>query len=376
MRKPFMYGKPVEGEHFIGRKKEIEQLKNLLQYGTNVVLISPRRWGKTSLVNRVSTEIQSNEIKVIQLDAFLCRSEFDFYNAFAAAVLKQTSSKLEEWKQNAQDFLGRIMPKFSFSPDNMQEYSVSMGMTSKTHSPEEILNLPEKIAQRKGWHIIICIDEFQQIGDFPETLAVQKTIRTVWQKQKNVSYLLYGSKKHMMSTLFQQKEKPFYKFGSTLFLTPIPTEEWIPYLCGRFESEGKKLTEELAANICQRVENHSSYVQQLAMATLINTDGPEVTEKELEAGFNDLLNECDIIFTEKTENLTTYQMNFLRALHDGVTSNFGEANIREKYALGSYSNISRIKTALIEKELIDTKEEGIFFADPLLKYWLRNRLMR
>lgn len=368
-----MFGVSVGPKYFIGREAEIERLSANFKYGINTILISPRRIGKTSLVKRVAGEVDKQKTKVIHLDIFSCRSEYDFYNMFAAAVLQQTASRMEEWKQNAQEFLSRLTPKMSFSPEPMQEYAISLGITPKTHRPDEILNLPEQIAKKKGYHIIMCIDEFQQVGDFPDSITVQKRLRTAWQHQENVTYCLYGSKKNMMTALFQQRSKPFYKFGQTLELGTIPTETWIPYLCDRFHSEGKVLPKEIAIKICDRVENYSSYVQELAYDTFLRTGSAPCTDETLDKAFEDLLDENTSIFIEKTERLTSYQLNFLHAISDGIHNDFGKSSIKDEYNLGSSSNIPRIKTALLERELIEKKDNGLFIADPVMKQWLKRR---
>lgn len=376
MRKPFVFGVAVEDENFVGRSKEINMLTNNFKYGVNTILLAPRRMGKTSLVKRVAKDVQTDEIKIVHLDIFSCRNEYDFLNMFASAVLKQTSSHLDEWMQNARDFLSRIVPQVSFSPDPTQDYSISLGITPKTHQPEEILNLPEQIARKKGIHIVVCIDEFQQVGEFPDSLYVQKRMRSVWQHQQNVSYCLYGSKKNMMITLFQQRSKPFYKFGSTMELGTIPAEDWTPYLRRQFTSEGRTLSEPLATKICDMVELHSSYVQQLAFNVLVCTPtGEAVSEDILNQAYENLLDENTSLFQEKTESLTSYQLNFMKAIIAGVHEDFGKTNIREEYNLGSHSNIVRIKTALIEKELIETRSDGVFIADPVMKKWLSSRCL-
>lgn len=369
-----MFGVAVDAEHFIGREKEIEKLASHMRYGVNTILISPRRWGKTSLVNRVAREVADEHLKVVKVDIFSCRSEYDFYNAFASALLQQTASRLEEWRQNAQEFLSRLVPRLSFSPEPNHDFSLSLGITPKNYTPEEILNLPERIAQKKGYRIVVCIDEFQQIGDFPDSMSVQKRMRTVWQHQKNVSYCLYGSKKHMMSALFQQRSNPFYKFGTTMYLDVISTEDWLPYLCDRFEQEGKHLPRPLAERICAMVDNHPSYVQQLAFNTLICTRGDTAEEESLAEAYSSLIDENTPLFMEKTERLTTYQMNFLRAIIAGVHQDFGAAEIREEYNLGAPSNIVRIKHVLIEKEFVDILPDGIYIADPILKDWLQRNI--
>ena len=244
--KPFIFGVATSGDNFTDREKETERLLLNFRHGVNTVLISPRRWGKTSLVQKVCRLAQSDKLKVVYLDIFSCRSDKDFYDAFAAAVLKQTSSKLDEWLENAKLFLSRISPKISMGTDPITDFSISLEMNPKSNDVDEILQLPEKIAQKKGCNIVVCIDEFQQIAEFKDSKTFQKRLRTVWQLQKSVSYCLFGSKKHLMNELFEKKSLPFYKFGDAIYLPKIGTSDWVDYICGRFEATGKQISIELA----------------------------------------------------------------------------------------------------------------------------------
>lgn len=371
--RPFMFGIPVEDAHFIGRQAEMERLAANFRYGINTILLSPRRWGKTSLVNKVAAMINSKDVIVVTMDIFSCRNEYDFYNMFSEAILKQTSSKVDEWKDLAKGFIERLVPKISLSLDGQSEYGVSLGITPKTHQPEEVLVLPEIIANRKGCHIVVCIDEFQQVGEFPDSISVQKRMRSVWQHQKNVSYCLYGSKMHMMTNLFQKKSYPFYKFGELLYLKNIPLETWVPYIQGGFAKQGKHISEPLVKQLCESVDYQSSYVQQLAYDTLLLTD-KEVTEDILKAALNDLIDQNSVVYIEQTQSLTSYQLNFLRAILAGQSSDFGKKAIRETFDLGSPSNIARLKNTLIDKELIEMTPKGFIIADPVLRLWLKRVL--
>ena len=211
VNKSFVYGISVTGNNFTDRIKETQRLKMNFENGQNVILISPRRMGKTSLIRRVQEIVDNSIVQTVYIDIYDCRSEYDFYNKFAVALMKQTANKMDLVLENIKQFLVRLTPKISFQPDPITEYSLSLGITPKDYSPEEILALPELIAQRIGKHIVICIDEFQQIGEWSDSLQIQKRMRGVWQHQQNVSYCLFGSKKHMMMNLFQNKHMPFNK---------------------------------------------------------------------------------------------------------------------------------------------------------------------
>lgn len=371
--KPFIFGIATSGDNFTDRKKDTERLLLNFQHGVNTVLISPRRWGKTSLVQKVCHLAQSDKLKVVYLDIFSCRSDKDFYDAFAAAVLKQTSSKLDEWLENIKLFLSRVSPKISIGTDPMTDFSISLEMNPKREDIEEILQLPEKIAQKKGFNIVICIDEFQQIAEFKDSKTFQKRLRTVWQLQKSVSYCLFGSKKHLMNELFEKKSLPFYKFGDAIYLSKIGTADWVEYICSRFMVTGKVITKELAERICRMVDNHSSYVQQLAWLVWIRTD-QLATINDLEAAYQDIIEQNTPLFEKQTESLTTYQMNFLRAIIDGVHSEFTTQETLNKYQLGSSANVAIVKKALVKKELIEVEKRQIVISDPLLAVWLKKEL--
>ncbi len=368
--KPFIFGVATSGDNFTDREKETARLLSNFQHGVNTVLISPRRWGKTSLVQKVCRLTQSDKLKIVYLDIFSCRSDGDFYNAFAAAVLKQTSSEWDEWVENAKLFLSRISPRISLGPDPMSDFSISLELNPKSDDIDEILQLPEKIAQKKGINIVVCIDEFQQIAEFKDSKMFQKRLRSVWQLQKSVSYCLFGSKMHLMNELFEKRNLPFYKFGDAVYLPKISTSDWVKYICGRFEATGKHISKELAEKICRTVDNHSSYVQQLAWLVWIQTK-EVATDQNFEDAFQDIVDQNTPLFEKQTESLTTYQMNFLRAIVNGVHKEFTTQEVLQKYQLGSSANVSTVKRALIKKELIETEKQQVIIPDPVMRIWLK-----
>lgn len=370
MNRAFVYGMSVEGENFTDRVQETKRLKLNFENGINVILVSPRRMGKSSIVKKVKSEITDPAIKVIFMDIYDCRSEYDFYNRFASVLMKETATKTEQIFENIKRFLVRLTPKIAFSPEPLSEISLSLGITPQNYQPEEILQLPELIAKEQGVHLVICIDEFQQIGEFSDSQTIQKRLRGIWQHQRNVSYCLFGSKKHLMTKLFQNRKMPFYQFGEMMYLDKIPTADWVTFICSRFESQGKHISEALAQKICDTVEGHSSYVQQLAWNVLAETE-KETTDLDFENGVQALMAQCSGLFEQHIQGLTSYQLNFIRAICDGVHTDFGSKAILEQYNLGTKSNISRIKTALRDRELIDVTRDGVFLEDPVFRLWLR-----
>ena len=369
---PFIFGKAAEGTYFTDRTEDAKRLHANLTHGINTIIISPRRWGKTSLVKKVIADISRPDIKPVFIDIFQCKSEYEFYHAFASAVIKQTSSRLDEWVETAKNFLSNISPKFSFGSDPMNDFSLSFEWNPKDDTETDILQLPEKIAQKKDVHLVICLAEFQQIADFDDTQKFQKKLRSVWQHQQNVTYCMFGSKKHLMENIFNDKANPFYKFGDMMFLKKIPTEEWVPFICAKFQETGKKISPELASKICEATENLSSYVQHLAWVVWYKTD-KVVTNKDVTAAIDDLLEQNKVFFQREVEQLSELQLNFLRALANGVTTGFSRKDVIKKYRLESSANVQSVKKALLKKDLINVDGQEISFNDSLFKQWLKRQ---
>lgn len=371
----FVFGVSVSDYNFIGRKEEIRRLKMNFEEGINTILISPRRWGKTSLVRKVCEVVDRKKVIPVFVDIFKCKTEYEFYNALAEAVLKQTASKAELWMDNARDFIARLSPKVSFSPEPNSEFALSLGISPKTHAPEEILSLAEEIAQKKQKRIVVCIDEFQQIGEMADSVSIQKRLRSVWQHQRLTSYCLFGSKKHTMMNVFQKRNMPLYQFGDFKFLDKIPTATWVEYIVQHFQDRQRTISAEQAAKICQLVDNYSSYVQQLSWLVFSLIDeGQVVTDEHLKQGVKDLLNSQEQLFMQQIEPLTAYQMNFLRCILSGHHDDFGETAVREEFQLGSVSNITRLKTALVDKDIVEMSGKRYYITDPVFALWFRSRM--
>lgn len=371
MENPFVFGKAAEDANFTDRVEDAKRLEANLTHGINTILISPRRYGKTSLVKAVIEKCrQSSEVVMVYVDVFACKSEYDFYRSLATAIIRQTSSKMEEWIASAQSFLSSISPKFSFGSDPMNDFSLSFDWNPKeSHGVEELLNLPEQIAKKKGIQIVVCIDEFQQIGEMSDSLTFQKKLRTVWQHQQHVTYCIFGSKKHMMTSLFNDQKMPFYKFGDMMFLQRIPSKEWVPFVIKKFKETGKTISREQVFRICEVTENLSSYVQHLSWIVWYSSD-KVVSNKNVEDAIEGLLEQNKVFFQREIEQLTDLQLNLLKAIANGVTSGLTKKDVLRKYRLETSANVQVVKKALIAKDMIDVEDQVLSFNDPLLKLWI------
>lgn len=258
----------------------------------------------------------------------------------------------------------------------LNDFSLSFEYNPANNTTEEVLQLPELIARTKGYRIVVCIDEFQQIGEFADSLTFQKKLRSVWQLQSNVSYCLYGSKKHMMERMFQSRSYPFYRFGDLFYLGKIGEDDWVQYIQQRFRATGKDIPVELAQVICRTTDRYSSYVQQLAWLVWLRTN-QTTTGDDVQYAIDRLLDACEPLFIQQTEDLSAYQLNFLHALANGISTGFTQAAVLKEYRLGTAANVTRLKKSLTEKDLITTDApRQLVISDPILKMWLKRRLWR
>ncbi len=366
---PFLFGKIAAKAEFTNRARERKQLKTNFVSGTNTIMISPRRWGKSSLVKQVALDLKSKkQLKISLLDLFNVKTEEEFYKHLTTELLKSSASKMEELFANAKQLLGNLIPRISFGTDATSEISVSMDWQQVVSEPNDVLDLAEKIAIKNNCKIVVCIDEFQNISSFSDPVAFQKKLRARWQHHEHVTYCLYGSKRHMMIELFASPSMPFYKFGEVIFLDKIKTNDWVKFIVKRFKDTGKAIKSEQAKKIAILVENHPYYVQQLAQQCWLRTQ-TQCDDNIINQSFESLTLQLSLLFQNLTDGLKNTQVNYLKALLNNEQKMSAKLTLA-KYQLGTSANVIRIKKTLESKEIIDTVTGQINFLDPVYKHWL------
>ena len=373
MKPPFVYGKLPLDIDFTNRKEEINRLTNNFHSLVNTIIISPRRWGKTSLVKLAAKEAtkENKRLRVVHLDVFNIRSEYDFYLKLANEILRVTSSNWDDLVNNTRTFLKQLMPQISFSPDQHNKISFSIGWEQLQKHPDDILNLSERIAEKKDLDIIISIDEFQNIALFDQPDEFQRKLRAHWQTHQRTAYCLYGSKRHMLLDIFSNYSMPFYKFGDIMFLEKISSADWIAFITKRFNDTGKTIADTEAEQIAILADNHSYYVQQLAQQVWFRTTH-EATSEIVTDAFEDVVSQLSLLFVNLTETLSKRQISLLQAIINKEKHLSSKATL-DKYNLGTSGNVIQLKNRLIELDVIDETNKGIEFLDPMYKHWLQSR---
>lgn len=372
---PFIYGSTVSERSFTNREKEVNKLTNNLLGGINTMIISPRRWGKSSLVERVTNSIRTkhSDVRIVIIDLFSVNSEEEFMEKFAGDVLKASSSKWQDWIKSSKKLFKNLIPKIQVSVDPLNSFSISFDWEEIRKHGDEILNLPEMVSRQKKIKMIVCLDEFQVIANFPGYEEFERRLRAVWQRHKAVTYCIYGSQRHMMSEIFNNPSKPFYRFGDIIMLSKIERESWISFICGSFRETGKVISKEEAGMIADLMKCHPWYVQQLSHYTW-NMTLKSATKTDIIRSLNELINANMPLYQRETEILSSTQLNLLKAVAHGETQ-LTSARVMNDYRLGTPRNVSKNKTILINDDILGASGGTYFFLDPAFELWFRKSFL-
>ena len=373
METPFVFGKIATEKNFTDREKETAELVQQFTSLINTIIISPRRWGKSSLVNKAAAAAmaQDERLRICHIDLFNVRNEERFYTLLAQKVIAATATKWEEAVENVKAFFSHLVPKIAIGTAPGNEVSLDFDWEEVRRNPDEVLDLAEKIAEEKGLKIVVCIDEFQNISEFEDSVGFQKRLRAHWQRHRHAAYCLYGSKRHMMMEVFTDASMPFYKFGTLIFLEKIGTPQLMAFFKSRFADTGKSIDEAAACLIAELTDNHPYYAQQLAQLSWLRTRD-RCCEEIVREAHAALVEQLSLLFVTITETLTTQQLCYLHALTAGEKAIHSTA-VMSRYRISSTTSIARSKAALVECDILDNKGGEVSFQDPIYAYWLKTQ---
>lgn len=254
MENPFKFGTVVNGKYFTDRKKEQMFLTQILNSPNHAILISPRRFGKSSLVAQTLGESHRESIS-INMQAITSMDNL------AETILKRALAKhpLQKIGHYLANF--RIVPTVSVNQISGQpEFSFHAG-TDHQIMLEDAFSVLEQLGKKE--RIIVIFDEFQEILKINPSL--DRILRSIMQEQQNINYILMGSQEDMMKNIFLRKKSPFYHFGTLIHLDRIPRSDFKNYLTERLDEICPRASaEELSDEILQFTTCHPYYTQQLA----------------------------------------------------------------------------------------------------------------
>lgn len=366
---------PISGyrgpEYFCDREKETNLLVKNAVNGVNTTLLSVRRMGKTGLLYHTLDKLQRQKKTIgIYLDIFDTENFRDLTNHLATAMLQAFPDKHPFWKK-AMELLKQLRPVISYDemtgqPQVTLDHSQPKQYEYSFHSILSFLEKQDKL-------IVIAIDEFQQIIQYPEK-NTEAILRTQIQPLKNVRFIFSGSSPHLLSEIFHHAKRPFFSSTQSLELNEISEEEYRPFIASKFKEHKRKINAEAIEYILDFTRRHTYYTQALCNR-LFASGETDIKEEHVRTEAHELLVQNEPVFFQYRNMLTPNQWAMLRAIaREGKMIKPNSKEIVNRYRLGPSSVIQRSMEALLSKEMIYSKEthEGKYYCvyDCFLARWL------
>ena len=381
---PFVYGEIVSASAFADREQERARLGQDLAEGQKVFLISPRRYGKSSLVRDVLRSLARQRILTVEVTVAASSSYLGFLEAYARALLTADTSvgRIRRWTQ---ELLEAVRPEVridgpSVSPGGSSAGRVTFAFPSVRTARDparlaaEVFALPGRIATARKQRLAIALDEFQAVAAF-DGGNVEHALRAAVQDQRSVGYVFAGSEPSLMERMLEVK-RPFYKAGPVLRLQKIDPEFFATFIEVRFASSGLKPEAGLGAAIVDLAANVPYDVQRLAHETWddVRVAGRRTAGLEdLHATLTRLLGEHQTAFEEQWQRLTLIQRAVLRALILEEGRELLSGDVRTRHRLPVASSVQSALAALLKQDIVMKEGTRYVAADSLYREWVARK---
>lgn len=372
MENPFVIKSYESKDLFCDREEELQlMLRNCIN-SSDMTLISQRRMGKTGLILRLFDELRDvrPEIHTIYLDIFASRNIDDFIKLMAEATMKSFPSKTSIGEQLL-TFIKSLRPQLSF--DNITGEPQLQIAYQTTHEKEYTLKGLIDFLDSQNEHIVLAIDEFQQIRDYPEQ-NMEALLRTYIQQTHNLIFIFCGSKKHLMADIFANEKKPFYSSTTFVSLDKIPEESYSAFIRHLFNSRQRSITDEALQFILDWTKRHTYYTQQLCH-TIYANGNQTVTIEEVKKACEQLMKQGEAVYLQYRQMLTEKQWSYLIAVaKEGSVQQITASAFLKKHKIGSPSVSRRLAEALCAKGLLNDEIaiSGTTYTlcDVFLSHWM------
>lgn len=377
MQNPFRFGSVVTGEDFADRRAELAELGRELRDGQHLFLLSPRRYGKTSLILTLLERLRRQGLLVAYVDVFRTTMAAQLLELSAQTVLRAAESHPERLLRLASDLLGRLRPQVG--TDSRGKPTLSFDISASPRSllalQEEVLALPEQLAVKRRSRLVLVFDEFQEIQRFPGA-GLEKAMRSHFQTHRNVSYLFAGSRQSALQDMASRERSPFYRFGRIVTLGPIPPKEFAPFVQARFRRGGLRLSAEVADAILAATDDVPYNVQRLChqLWALRAEKADRITEQDIGEAIAGVLEQDAPHLGAAWDRLSLHQRQVLQAIARSGGRNLFAAQFLASHRLGSHSSVQTSLRLLLKDQVLIKANGEYRFADPFFREWVGSRL--
>ena len=372
MDNPFIIKAYESKELFCDREEELQLMLRNCVNQTDMTLISQRRMGKTGLILRLFDELQTTrpDIHTIYVDIFASRNIDDFIKLLAEATIKSFQPKTTIGER-LMTFIKSLRPQLSF--DNITGEPQLQIAYQTAHEKEYTLRGLFDFLDSQGIPIIIAIDEFQQIRDYPEQ-NMEALLRTYIQQMHHLTYIFCGSKKHLMADIFANEKKPFYASTTFVSLTKINEEAYANFILRLFNERQRDITNEALQFILTWTRRHTYYTQQLCH-TIYANGKHNIDLEEVKLACKQLMSQGETVYLQYRQMLTDKQWDYLIAIaKEESVHQITAASFLKRHKIGTPSVSRRLADALYEKGLLNAEQtlEGTVYSvsDVFLSRWM------
>ena len=372
MPNPFKYGTIVTGEDFADRKEELQLLTRELTSGQNILLYSPRRYGKTSLMMMVLKELQKQNIITALVDIYGCLSLSDFIGKLVEKTVVPAYSTVDSMMIFLKSALSGFTPEVTVNPDGSIKLSYRKEASQIAEKDlSEVLEASEKLAKTKNKRLVVVFDEFQEIVNLDGT-RVEHLMRTVFQHHKLVTYVFMGSKRHLLEQMFNGANRPFYKFAKPFPLGKIPVKEFGNFIRAKFEKTKISIDSSIVDSILKFTEGHPYFTQELCHEIWnLSCDRGHVEEDDVERAKTNILRMQNDLFVRMWDEMTIPQRKLLVAIsEERQISAIYSTSFIEKYGLISSSHVLRSVNQLMTEGIIERTNGDYSIPDIFLREWV------
>jgi len=370
MSNPFKYGTVVSGKDFADRQEELKELRFRLKESVRIFLLAPRRYGKTSLIENVLKALQKEDILIAYVDLYWAASAQDFLELYASKVMRGSKSIAGKAASFVKNLLPRLRPKLGFDPTGNPELSLDIAGHRVPESVEELLNLPQRIAESEGKRFAVVFDEFQEIMKLNGGM-LEKQLRAAIQHHTRVSYLFAGSKTHMLIDMVSDETRPFYQMGTIMTLNKIPEADFSSFVRNKFTVSGKKISRGALKKIIAECENIPHYVQLLSFNLWDHFQKvSNITETHVEKALLMTLHSQEPAYLTLWEGLTIHQKKTVKAAAKLGGRLLTAKKSIQQFNLESASNVSKSLNALRSKGILRKEKKVYVFEDVFFGRWV------
>jgi len=369
---PFRYGALALDDAFTDREQERRELKADALNGQDVVLFAPRRYGKSSLIWRVSEELIAEGALVGHVNLMSTPTVTQLAEKLARTIHDDIASPMFRAKERLRIFQGlRIRPTVTVDPeDGSLSFSFDAGKRTADINAtlERLLELPGQLAGERKRQVVLILDEFQEVVDIDANLP--RLMRSVFQQQPEVAHFYIGSKRHMMERIFNDENEPFWRSAKEIELGAIEPGPFADYIERQFKRTGKQIAAAAVDAVLDTTRGHPYATQELGYFLWQDTSpGATATDAQVREAVVRVLNSEHAHFSLVWEGAPAHQRLLLRALAE-ESGHPISADYRRRHALPGGSSVQRALGALEKAELIGRRRGEAWISEPFLAQWV------